>query len=287
MEALSGLMNSWPDVDRLADLFESAFILVGHPEAWTCNNRMETIQAFALNIDKISSEVGKYPPLPKALNRMELSRRTTQWKYIHQTAVKFMNEKSAPLTTPLPGAVLSFLRSDVDLGEVPAYFRCLFSKEDPVVMIRHGQTAREELGDINMEGFEQFLKFKGWLLDLTQFAGRENKSPDDEQGLSGDESSAEESSIHNSETNSASITYAQRRVSDLGLMPPIPAVGYWDSAGVPPQTPVQHSSFGAGKMPHSPESKYRSAQHRVICAELAKPCRAANANPQTDVSEAR
>ena len=268
MEALSHLLHRWPDADQLASVIESAFLLVGHPKAWTCNNRMETIDAFAVNIAKIMGEVKKHAALPEAQHRMELVRRERLWAARHQQALEYLQGKFGAdvISHPSP-KMLEFLRGHDDLGEVPAYFRCLLSHKDPEVMLTQGAAAIGELDDHNMEGFVGFLKYRGWLIDLAQFGGREIKSPDDVQGLSGDESSAEKSSIHNAETNSASITSAQRPVSDPGPMPPIPtewSLGDVDApklsaptptsacAGGLPEASRQPSSCGLGPMPPIP-----------------------------------
>ncbi len=268
MEALFHLLHRWPDAAQLAGVIESAFLLVGHPKAWTCNNRMETIDAFAVNIAKIMGEVKKHAPLPQAMRRMELVRRERLWVAHHQQAMKYLQGKFGAdvISHPSP-KMLEFLRGHDDRGEVPAYFRCLLSHKDPEVMLAQGAAAIGELDDHNIEGFEEFLKYRGWLIDVAQFGGREIKSPDDVQGLSGDESSAEKSSIHNAETNSASITSAQRPVSDPGPMPPIPtewSLGDVDAptlsappptsacAGGLPEASRQPSSCGLGPMPPIP-----------------------------------
>lgn len=172
MEALSHLLHRWPDADQLAGVIESAFLLVGHPKAWTCNNRMETIDAFAVNIAKIMGEVKKHAVLPEAQHRMELARRERLWINNHKMAMEWLRKKfgaQAILESFVPMAVVNYLMGDDDLGEVPPYFRCLFSHENPNVTLNHGYAAEEELDDANMEGFVEFLKFHGWWMDLSAY----------------------------------------------------------------------------------------------------------------------
>lgn len=172
MEALSHLLHRWPDADQLAGVIESAFLLVGHPKAWTCNNRMETIDAFAVNIAKIMGEVKKHAVLPEAQHRMELARRERLWINNHKMAMEWLRKKfgaQAILESFVPMAVVNYLMGDDDLGEVPPYFRCLFSHENPNVTLNHGYAAGEELDDANMEGFVEFLKFHGWWMDLSAY----------------------------------------------------------------------------------------------------------------------
>jgi hypothetical protein len=172
MEALSHLLHRWPDADQLAGVIESAFLLVGHPKAWTCNNRMETIDAFAVNIAKIMGEVKKHAVLPEATRRMELARRKRLWINNHKMAMEWLRKKfgaQAILESFVPMAVVNYLMGDDDLGEVPPYFRCLFSHENPNVTLNHGYAAGEELDDANMEGFVEFLKFHGWWMDLSAY----------------------------------------------------------------------------------------------------------------------
>jgi len=168
MEALSHLLHRWPDADQLAGVIESAFLLVGHPKAWTCNNRMETIDAFAVNIAKIMGEVKKHAVQHEATYRMELARRERLWANMQERALLFMQRKFGKNLT-VTASVLEFLRGHEAIEEVPPYFRCVNCDGDPEVMAAHGDAAREALDDANMEGFVEFLQFRGWWMDLSPY----------------------------------------------------------------------------------------------------------------------
>ncbi len=130
---------------------------------------METIQAFAANIDKINAEVSKYEPLPVVWDRVELHGRKKLWINTFKMAAQFLRQKygeNACDMDPLPPAIIAYLRSDEDIGEIPAYVRCVFSKEDLIVMHRHGAEAYGALMECDMPGFRDFLKFQGWILNI-------------------------------------------------------------------------------------------------------------------------